>query len=308
MYEKFYGLAERPFDLSPDPRFLFMSPAHREALALLRYGLSGRPGITLLTGEAGTGKTTLIRAAMQRDGVAASSIARLSNPALTRVEFYEYLAARFGFSEEAAHSKPRFLIELERAISSDPSVPFALVVDEAQILPHELLEEIRLLTNTETRDGRTLTIALVGQPELAERLNSPALRQLKQRISMRCELRALTLPETAAYISRRLTKAGASRLDLFSAGALPEIHRRSRGIPRIISVICDNALVTGFAANAPVIGRSLIDEVCSDLDLTSARNELPAAAAVHPPASPETAPEPPAAWPQWLSIFQRLRA
>src|SRR5262245_30801296 len=143
MYERYYGLQERPFDLSPNPRFLFLSNAHREALANLRYGLSGRPGLTLLLGEAGTGKTTLVRTAVQALNGTTGGIVHLANPTLTRSEFYEYLAAGFGFSPEAAASKPRFLRELESAVASGASSNsvLALVVDEAQSLPHKLLEE-----------------------------------------------------------------------------------------------------------------------------------------------------------------------
>src|SRR5262249_6732106 len=163
----YYGLQERPFDLSPNPRFLFLSKGHREALTHLRYGLTGRPGLTLLLGEAGTGKTTLVRAALHPAGAQSSSIVHLSNPTLTRTEFFEYLASGFGSGREAGASKTMFLRELERTLGArarDNGV-LALVVDEAQSLPHELLEEIRLLTNTETPSGRSVAVALVGQPE-----------------------------------------------------------------------------------------------------------------------------------------------
>src|SRR5262245_33329676 len=157
MYEQYFGLRERPFDLSPDPHFLFLSRGHREALAHLRYGLSGRPGVTVLVGEAGTGKTTLVRAALKSDSGHDVRIVHLANPTLTRAEFFEFLAAGFGFSAEAAGSKARFLDELHRALWAAPSTGtggLALVADEAQSLPHELMEEIRLLTNAESPSGR----------------------------------------------------------------------------------------------------------------------------------------------------------
>src|SRR5262249_46376998 len=161
-------------------------------LTHLRYGLTGRPGLTVLIGEAGTGKTTLVRAALQHSKGPSPhpGIVHLSNPTLTRTEFFEYLSVGFGFTAEAASSKTRFLRELECAISSCAAnnTVLALVVDEAQSLPHELLEEIRLLTNVEVTSGQSLAVALVGQPELGERLNEPRLRQLKQRIALRCEL------------------------------------------------------------------------------------------------------------------------
>src|SRR6476646_5572610 len=156
MYEDYYGVRERPFELSPNPRFLYLSKGHREALMHLRYGLTGRPGVTVLLGEAGTGKTTLVRAALHEAAGPRATIVHLSNPTLTRSEFYEYLAAGFGFSAEAAVSKTTFLRELERGLAERAAAGgvLALIVDEAQSLPHELLEEIRLLTNTDG-GGRT---------------------------------------------------------------------------------------------------------------------------------------------------------
>jgi len=273
MYERYYGLRERPFELSPDPRYLFLSNKHREALTHLRYGLGGRPGLTVLVGEAGTGKTTLIRAALHAANGAAARIVHLSNPTLTRADFFEYLTARFGFSPEAAASKTRFLAELERVIAAPNSQVPALVVDEAQSLPHELLEEIRLLTNLEASSGKSLAVALVGQPELADRLNDPSLRQLKQRIALRCELPALDLRETAAYITARIRTAGGSAELLFSREAVIAIHEHSKGIPRTISVICDNALVNGFAADLRPVGRDVVLEVCRDFHILSARDQ-----------------------------------
>lgn len=277
MYEQFYGLKERPFDLSPNPRFLFLSSRHSEALNHLRYGLSGRPGLTVLVGDAGTGKTTLIKAALlaaradadangAQGSHAASTIVHLSNPTLTRAEFYEYLAAGFGFSDEVAKSKTRFLRELEVALADRATErrTLALVVDEAQSLPHELLEEIRLLTNVESPSGQTLTVALVGQPELAVRLNETRLRQLKQRVSLRCELTPLDLQETAAYIAARVRVAGGAPELMFTKGAVAAVHEHARGIPRTISVICDNALVNGFAADLRPVTRDVILEVCRD--------------------------------------------
>jgi type II secretory pathway predicted ATPase ExeA len=282
MYEHYYGLKERPFDLSPNPRFLFLTKQHREALTHLRYGLSARPGLTVLVGEAGTGKTTLVRAALHESSSRRLSIVHLSNPTLTRSEFFEYLASGFGFSAEAAHSKTRFLQELEVAMASRGAADgaLALIVDEAQSLPHELLEEVRLLSNTEAANGRTLAVALVGQPELAAGLNDPALRQLKQRVALRCELRPLTLEETAACIAERVRIAGGVGYLLFSREAVMAIHERSRGIPRTISVICDNALVSGFAADQKPVGPELIQEVCRDFGIgTEADSQAAGAAA-----------------------------
>ena len=284
MYERYYGLAERPFDLSPNPRFLCFTPQHREALVHLQYGLAGRPGVTVLVGEAGTGKTTLIRAALQ-GATDKSTIVHLSNPTLTRAEFFEYMATGFGLSADAGKSKIQFLTELERALTDDGHM-FALVVDEAQSVPYELLEEIRLLTNTEAPNGRSLAVALVGQPELARRLDEARLRQLKQRVVLRCELTPLSLKDTAAYISARVKTAGGEATRLFTRDAVVAIHEFSTGIPRVISVICDNALVNGFAADQKPVGASVIAEVCRTLALPGGKqqHQQQSAAAITAPA------------------------
>lgn len=283
MYERYYGLQERPFDLSPNPRFLCFTPQHREALVHLQYGLAGRPGVTVLVGEAGTGKTTLIRAALQAAG-GSSTIVHLSNPTLTRAEFFDYMASGFGFSAEAGKSKIQFLRELEKALSVEDGHMYALVVDEAQSVPYELIEEIRLLTNAEAPNGRSLAVALVGQPELARRLDEARLRQLKQRVVLRCELTPLSLKDTAAYISARVKTAGGDATRLFTRDAVVAIHQNSAGIPRVISAICDNALVTGFAADQKPVGATVIGEVCRSLALT-----MPAVAP-KPAPLPEPAP------------------
>ena len=285
MYEQYYGLRERPFDLSPNPRFLFLSRGHKEALTHLRYGLSGRPGLTVLVGEAGTGKTTLVRAALQSIGAGESKVVHLSNPTLTRSEFYEYLANGYGFSPEAATSKTTFIRELADALTAAASGSgvLALVVDEAQSLPHALLEEIRLLTNTEGTAGNTVAIALVGQPELADRLNEPGLRQLKQRVALRCELQPLDLNETAAYVAARVRVAGGRPDVLFTRDAILTIHEQSLGIPRTISVLCDNALVNGFASDVKPVGRQIVEEVCRDFHLTQASAPEAAPSRIAPP-------------------------
>jgi general secretion pathway protein A len=293
MYEAFYGLRERPFDLSPNPRFLFLSGGHRSALTHLKYGLTGRPGLTVLIGDAGTGKTTLVMSALKAlNGHSPSQIVHLSNPTLTREEFYEYVAAGFGFSKAAGGSKAQFLRELADGIgeAAKAGLVMALIVDEAQSLPHELLEEIRLLTNLQTDGGRSLAVALVGQPELGDRLNDVSLRQLKQRIALRCALAPLNLQETAAYIAARVRVAGGSAEMLFTRDAVKAIHDHSRGIPRTISVICDNALVNGFAADMKPVGRDLVMEVCRDFHLAESAEAGEAAAP--PPPSPAKADNP----------------
>ena len=210
MYEQFFGLHARPFELTPDPRYLFLTQKHAEALAHLEYGLSGRKGVTVLIGEVGTGKTTLLRAALERISGSGVQYAHVANPTLTRDEFYELLSVEFGLSDLAAQSKARFLIELKQLVHErhQQGGVTALVVDEAQSLPFELLEEIRLLANLESDTDKLMQVVLVGQPELAARLNEPQLRQLKQRIALRCTLDAMSARETAAYIAGRIRIAG----------------------------------------------------------------------------------------------------
>jgi general secretion pathway protein A len=290
MYEAFFGLRERPFDLTPNPKYLYLTTSHSEALSNLQYGITGRKGITLLIGEAGTGKTTLVRAALDRVAGPSVKCVYLSNPVLTREEFYEFLAPKFGLSERAALSKARFLSELEESVLTRYRTGgiTALVIDEAQSLPHELLEEVRLLANFETAVEKLLPVVLAGQPELAVRLEHEELRQLKQRVALRCDLSALDIRETAAYVSGRIAIAGGDSARIFTREAVQTIYERSRGIPRTISVICDNSLLTGFAAGVKPIGSHLVLEVCRDFRLpqfkvSELKPSAPAPEAAAPP-------------------------
>ena len=299
MYEDFYGLRERPFELLPNPRFLFLSQQHQEALTHLNYGLSGRPGITMVIGDAGTGKSTLIRAALENAHGEGSRIALLADPTLTRPEFYEHLAGALGFSADAAASKTVFLREMDAALVEAQKTDgiVAVIVDEAQSLPNELLEELRLLTNAGADGHGSLTLVLVGQPELSERLNDPSLRQLKQRIALRAELAAFSLKETAGYIASRITIAGGRADQVFTRDAVLAIHAASKGLPRVISVLCDNALVTGFASNVRPVGSVVVADVCKDFDLprvtVQSEPARPAAsAAPNVAAAPTSTPEP----------------
>lgn len=302
MYEAFYGLKERPFELVPNPRFLFLTARQREALSNLQYGLTTARGLTLLIGEAGTGKTTLVQAALADPSAACVRVVLMSNPTLTRSEFYEFLARAFGLTEGAGESKTRFLFELRRELQERyrANVLSALVIDEAQSIPYELLEEIRLLSNIETTTSKLLNVILAGQPELSDRLNDTSLRQLKQRISLRCQLKPMELNETASYIAGRLRIAGGRPEQIFTREAVAFIHQVARGLPRTINVVCDNALVCGFGTQTKPITLRAVEEVCRDFDLSMAGppvvEEPPAdASAEHTPAEApvvEAEPEP----------------
>ena len=268
MYEAFYGLRERPFELTPNPRFLFLTPHHREALSTLEYGLSSRTGIAVLLGDAGTGKTTLVHAALKAKSTRQSLVVYLNNPSLTRSEFVEFLAAGFALSPDAAKSKTRCLFELTELLARrhEAKQMSALVIDEAQCLPDALLEEIRLLANIESACEKLLSIVLAGQPELADRLNQPSLRQLKQRVGLRCALHPLTRADASLYIASRVRIAGGQVDQVFTQDAIDLAHERAAGIPRTISVICDNALVSGFALDRRPVDAAVVAEVCRDFD------------------------------------------
>lgn len=271
MYERFFDLRERPFDLSPSPRFLVLTDAHREALRNLEYGIGSRKGITLLIGDAGAGKTTIIRSAIDRVSQRVHCV-HLNNPTLSRNEFVEMLASKFELSDRASRSKTALLEELEallqrRREAGDTTV---LIVDEAQSLPLELLEEIRLLANIETDHEKLLSVIMAGQPELAARLNNDELRQLKQRVALRCELRPLTRKETDAYLAGRIRAAGGVASHVFTQEAVALIHETARGLPRTINVIADNALLGGFAAGVRPVNSTIVREVCRDFDLLKA--------------------------------------
>lgn len=269
MYKSFFGFRERPFNLVPDPRFLFMSTRQREAFSTLKYALTGPRGLTLLLGEAGTGKTTLVQAALFEGGGANAQCVLLSNPTLTRNEFYEFLANAFGLSGAAARSKTEFLFALREHLEERQAQGLltALVIDEAQSLSFELLEEVRLLSNMETQTEKLVSVVLAGQLELGDRLNDSRLRQLKQRIALRCQLAPLELTETAAYIAGRIRIAGGSPAEIFTRDAVSVIYNGSGGVPRVINVICENALINGFAAQTKPVPKSIVEEVLRDFDL-----------------------------------------
>ncbi len=267
MYKSYFNLQSNPFAGSPDPRFMYMMPHTREALATLEYGISARKGFIVLTGEVGTGKTTLLRralASMDQSRVYSSFI---FNPRLDVLDFLEFILADFGLPVHS-RTKSGMLIQLnrwliERFRSGETCV---IIVDEAQNLSLDLLEEVRLLTNLETSSEKLLQIVLSGQPELEEKLRAPEVRQLRQRIALWARTHAITAEQTGAYIAQRLLVAGTSAR-IFSDEAIQVIHRASRGIPRIINLICEHALILAYVEQVRLIPAPLVQAVARDLDL-----------------------------------------
>jgi general secretion pathway protein A len=261
MYTTFYRLKEKPFEITPDPKFIYMSPGHQEALAHMTYAVNQRIGFTVITGEVGTGKTTLVQSLLsQLNG--STKTAYLFNPNLNTLDFLEYICGDLGVKFNR-RSKGQYIAHLYQALldyyAKDVSV--VLIIDEAHRLHPELLEEVRLLTNLETPKGKLLQVILVGQPELNETLDRHEFRQLKQRISLRYHLRILTKSETTEYIQSRLQKAGLMDPKIFSPRAIDLIFKYSRGIPRLINIVCDNALISGYATDRQIIERNTIQEV-----------------------------------------------
>jgi general secretion pathway protein A len=276
LYQEFYNLKECPFSLSPDPGFLYMTTQHREALSGLIYNTYTHAGLTMLLGEAGTGKTTLLYCLLgllqKRQFVATLC----TNPTLTREEFYDLLMLKFGVQCEST-LKSRQLLALQDLLLRNRADgrPSVLIVDEAQRLPLELLEEIRLLLNLETPQEKLLEIVMSGQPELGDILNRPELRQLKQRVSCICKLMPLTLEELREYLHHRLSMVGLPRQTLFSAGTIQLIFEYTKGIPRLVNNLCNAALQTGFAMQAREITVSIIEEAARDLELQRSTLEQP---------------------------------
>ena len=267
MYAEFYGLKEMPFALTPDPRYIYFTPSHTEVMANLHYGVESGKGLIAVTGEVGTGKTTILRWMMQRLDRTVL-VAYIFNPRLSVAEFYQHLAALLDIQDW--ETKSDLLLKLGEVLESRHSrgLRTVLVVDEAHGLSPSVLEEIRLLCNFESDTAKKLQIVLTGQPELRDVLNYPDLRQLKQRVSLRCDISALpNVEETAHYIAHRLKVAGAESTDIFSPGAIDYIFRCSEGIPRNINNLCDNALLNGFAAGEMMISRALVEAAAETFDM-----------------------------------------
>jgi general secretion pathway protein A len=274
MYRAFYGLTKYPFEISPDPAFFCETSRHNEVLASLYHGVQRRKGFVVVTGEVGTGKTLLARclfALLNRDQIAFSYV---FNPLLSPTEFLQYALGDLGL-RSTNKNKAELLVDLNRFLISRyrQSSTAALIIDEAHLLSCEVLEEIRLLTNLETGNQKLLQILLIGQPELERKIDSQELRQLKQRVALRCRLDPLSPADARQYIFRRLSLAGAGEQAkaIFPEATLSLIYQYSSGTPRLINTICENALISGFATKSLAISPELIEEVARDLCLRPAK-------------------------------------
>src|SRR4030043_204924 len=268
MYEQFYGLRENPFSVTPNPEYIYLGEHHREALAQLLYGVREKKGVIVITGEVGTGKTTLVRYLLDKlDGNGHTKTAFLFNPKLAVNDFIQYILKDLGVRVQGQtkgdhlHNLHRYLLN---AYQKDERV--ILIVDEAQGLKPELLEEIRLLSNLETSRSKLLQIVLLGQPELDKTLSQPGFRQLRQRINLRYHLPPLSEKETKEYIVKRLRIAGAKE-PIFTEKAIKQIYLKSGGIPRLINILCDNALLNGYALDQKMVDEKSVKEIAKDLNL-----------------------------------------
>jgi general secretion pathway protein A len=286
MYKEFFGLRANPFNVNPDPRYLFLTRHTEEALACLTYGIQSRKGFVLLTGEVGTGKTTLINKLLEWLRLQQVATAFIFNSRMNVPQFLDYMMADFGIPCDTK-SKSQILQRLynwllDRYRAGETAV---LIVDEAQNLSDEVLEEIRMLTNLETFTEKLLQIVLVGQPELETKLRQPQLRQLRQRLTLRAKTHPLTLEETKAYVQQRLRIAGSDGRQIFDGDALNALHKYSNGIPRVVNLLCEHCLVSAFVDQKAVIGEVIVDAVARDFDLgdSVASGAMTVAA---PPATP----------------------
>src|SRR5882762_7856206 len=270
MYKEFFGLRANPFNVNPDPRYLFLTRHTEEALACLTYGIQSRKGFVLLTGEVGTGKTTLINKLLEWLRLQQVATAFVFNSRLNVPQFLDYMMADFGIPCDTK-SKSQLLQRLynwllDRYRAGETAV---LIVDEAQNLSDEVLEEIRLLTNLETFTEKLLQIVLVGQPELEQKLRQPHLRQLRQRLTLRAKTHPLTLDETQAYVTQRLRIAGCNGRQIFDPEAVNAVHRFASGIPRVVNLLCEHALVSAFVDQQPTIAPAVVEAVARDFDMSS---------------------------------------
>ncbi len=279
MYTSYYGFTTTPFDLTPNPDVVYMSESHKEALAVLRYGVVGKKGYLVLTGDVGTGKTTLLETLLASIDEKVH-LCMLSNPVLTRDEFFSLLARQFGLPWD--HNKAFFLLDFSEFLKKchQDGERVLLIIDEAHALNVELLEEIRLLSNQDAGKQEALSIFLVGQPELNELMGSERLLPLRQRIGIRFNLQRFSREETKRYILYRLRQAGTRHLNIFTEGAISLIYQVSKGTPRLINIVCDHALLTGFAQGKPVIEKKIISECVKELQFPGEKNPLPLASEI----------------------------
>lgn len=274
MYKEFFELEDTPFTLTPDPRFLVFTPSYNEVLASLYYGLENAKGLIVLTGEVGTGKTTALRWILRRLDSSVLA-AYIFNPRLSIDEFYHHVTQMLGIKDW--NNKAELLTELGRILEERHrrGLRTVLIIDEAHELSDYVLEEIRLLMNFESDNAKHLQIVLTGQPELRDKLNQANLRQLKQRVALRCKMHALpNVEEIERYITERLLIAGSDQPNIFTPGAIDFIFQCSEGIPRQINNICDNAMLAAYAAGEQIIGRQIIEEVADNLDLLPSKDAL----------------------------------
>ncbi len=278
MYKTFFHLTRNPFELTPDPSFLFSTQRHNEALAALYYGVRRHKGFVVVTGEVGTGKTLLLRCLLRLLSQSKDiAYAYLFNSLLSPTEFLQYILADFGLPT-SGKNKSELLFDLSHflILRGSQKLTTVLIVDEAHHLSAEILEEVRLLTNLETAEDKLLQIVLVGQPELDEKLDSVGLRQLKQRIALRARLDSLDVNEARGYIERRLQIAGAAKVNaLFPAETIAAIYHHSRGFPRLVNTICENALITAYARQMQSITPDIIEDVAKELRLDVGRSLEP---------------------------------
>ena len=279
MYKRFFGLRENPFNVNPDPRYLFATKSVRESLAALTYGIQNRKGFVLLTGEVGTGKTTLVNRLLDWLHGERVATAFVFNSLLNAKELLDFIMADFEIPCKS-RDKSQVLLTLnhwllERYRAGGTAV---VVVDEAQNLSFEVLEEIRLLTNLETSTEKLLQIVLSGQPELEDKLRLPELRQLRQRFTLRCRTCPLTLEETCDYVADRLRKAGANGDPIFSKEAVQLVHQYSKGIPRLVNLLCEHSLIGAYVEHLRPIPARLVEEVAQEFELDESEHtsRLPA--------------------------------
>lgn len=267
MYKEFFKLENLPFTLSPDPRFIVFTPSYNEVLASLYYGLENAKGLIVLTGEVGTGKTTALRWILRR--IDSSVLAAyIFNPRLSIDEFYHHVTDMLGINDWS--NKAELLSEMGRVLEERHrrGLRTVLIIDEAHELSDYVLEEIRLLLNFESDDAKHLQIVLTGQPELRDKLNQPNLRQLKQRVALRCKMHVFpNVEEVERYIGERLLTAGSDQPNIFTPGAIDLIYQCSEGIPRQINNLCDNAMLSAYAMGEEIISRKIIEHVADNLDL-----------------------------------------